>query len=927
MVKVQELEALGAPRELVERWAAEIDDLTEVQERAVRAGVLGGTTNLLVVAPTSSGKTLIGEMAASAATLRAGRRRSVFIVPFRALADEHFDTFRSRYGDLLTVTISTSDWTEFDEDIRRGNFHIAVMTYEKLTGFLVQDPSFLERLALVVIDEVQTMREPDRGPGLEILITRVLRSGAAPQLIALSASLDQLNELHIWLRAQLVHSSERPVPLVEGVCDVSGEALFSNADPARRERLVPPAPNREQLLAALCREYVARGAQLLVFRATVGDTLGSAHAIVDRLPATGIPDDLARSLAELEESEATRALRRTLASGVAFHNAELTAGERRLVEAGFRNGAVRVLVSTTTLAMGVNLPTDVVVVADARRPDRVGGAWRDVPISVIEYKNAAGRAGRLGRRVAGTALLLADDALERDTLFAEHVRGAVEPVTSQIPAQPLADLVFELLCGAVARSVDELTQFIAATFAFQTFYERVGGGLPAVRAAVEVAVRECVASGLIVASGAELVATQVARSFAAAGVSLRTAVRLARILERLATGPMARAEFVYEIAERAETGRYPFAPTRDPRPDLAPSGEGCDPGSRLAQVLRQPNLTEEQAHALTKAACLMEWMEGRDYRSLALRYRGAGRGRLQALGRSAAWLLETVARAGAVKSIRDESLAPIRAAALEARYGLPAALAPLARLRVTGISRENLRALFATDRPELYEPHLILDERPESFAELLSSAQVVRLKEAILAATRDTLRRQQAGHVARAERANLPLRIVGELYNARSGSLEQAVTDALEHVGLTARRQLRQPQGEADVLLEYGGTVVISVTASADDARPVPWDKVREVLGAGAGLNPVNYVCVARPSFHPLGERHAREIEREQGPRKLLLVPINVLAEAVVRCAEGTLTATMLADLLAGASGVLDLHRLDGVGGSDQAPDPTGIPI
>jgi replicative superfamily II helicase len=149
-------------------WVEQIDELTEIQAKAVEAGVFDGKTNLLVVAPTSSGKTLVGEMAAASASYRT-RRHGIFLVPYRALADEHYANFRDRYGELLNVVISTSDWTEFDDDIRAGNFGLAVLTYEKLMGRLIDHPQLLDRCSVLVVDEVQMLGDPSRGAGLELL--------------------------------------------------------------------------------------------------------------------------------------------------------------------------------------------------------------------------------------------------------------------------------------------------------------------------------------------------------------------------------------------------------------------------------------------------------------------------------------------------------------------------------------------------------------------------------------------------------------------------------------------------------------------------------------------------------------------------------------------------------------------------------------
>jgi helicase len=102
MLSVIGLAAHGAPSALIDVWARHVRDLTDVQERAVRAGALDGASNLLVVAPTSSGKTFVGEMAATASAF-ARRRHAIFIVPFKAVAEEHFLLFRERYGDLLSA--------------------------------------------------------------------------------------------------------------------------------------------------------------------------------------------------------------------------------------------------------------------------------------------------------------------------------------------------------------------------------------------------------------------------------------------------------------------------------------------------------------------------------------------------------------------------------------------------------------------------------------------------------------------------------------------------------------------------------------------------------------------------------------------------------------------------------------------------------
>src|SRR5439155_5764054 len=133
----------------------------------------------------------------------------------------------------------------------------------------------------------------------------------------------------------------------------------------------------------------------------------------------------------------------------------------------------------------------------------------------------------------------------------------------------------------------------------------------------------------------------------------------------------------------------------------------------------------------------------------------------------------------------------------------------------------------------------------------------------------------------------------------------------LHRIGLPARRVLRQPQGEPDIIVEHGGSIVVSVTASADDAAGVKWAKAREILAAGAGLNPINCVCIARPGFLASAERSARDLAREQGGRHLLLLSVPQLCELLVRVAEGDMTAIAVGELFARMRGVLDAPVLD----------------
>lgn len=902
----------GVPDELVDRWTSGTPYLTDVQRLAVEAGLLGDTGNLLVAAPTSSGKTFVGEIAAAAAAFRA-RRRAVFAVPFKALAEEHYLAMRSRYVGLLNVVISDGDWTEFDEDIRRGDFNLAIVTYEKLAVLVGQYPEILSRTSTLVVDEIQMLGDETRGPGLERFLTRVLIDEAPPRIIALSASLDDLEPLRLWLRAIAVVSAERPVPLVETVCDIGGSVRLLDGGHLVEMRRFPAAGDREQLIVSLCQALVQDGQQVLVFRATVAPTRTTAEAIARALPASGHSGTTGAALASLEDSDNVTSLSRVLASGVAFHNADLTHGERQVVEEAFRNGDARVLVSTTTLAMGVNLPSDWVVIADTTR--YTGSGIRDLPIA--EYKNAAGRAGRLGHRDAGYSVLLADNAVQGRQFLNEYVEGRPAVVESQIPRRPFEDLVLSVVCEGLATDEDELVEFATATFAYQSFYEPRGDGLAVIREAVAAATTRCLEAGLLVREGDRVIPTAWAKQFAQAGLGVAASVLLAGALQQLADQTARASDLFFAVASCSEIGDRPWVPRKygqllDPRTTLTIEPGEHDPQGPLASVLARAVLADNDKATLVRFACLGDWVAGVPVRDLSRRYLGAAPVRVQALGKNAAWLLETVARAAEVVAVGAASIGQVRELALRSRYGVPLEVANLARLRAPGLARETLVELARNESGvSLFDPDEVLGAKVEDFKGLLTPAQLASLKGAIERDTLDTIARRRAGHVARAEQADLPERLVEALYSAEGSGFEQAVFEVLAHLGLPAARILRQPHGEEDIRLAHSsGTVVISVTASRDESKPVAWSKAREVLGTGAGLNPVNFVCVARPRFESLAVRRASEIGRETGARSILLLSLPAFSELFVRCSEDRMTADQLADFLANTSGSIDVEEL-----------------
>ena len=202
------------PQQLYEAVAAAgITELRPSQEKSIKAGLLDGKS-LLVCTPTASGKTLIAELAAVSAILNR-QGKAVYVVPLKALAAEKFNEFKKRYGSFLRIALSIGDFDSSDPYL--ADYDIIICTAEKLDSLVRHRAAWLRLIAVAIIDEVHLLNDPGRGPTLEILITLLKQLLPNCQLIGLSATIGNPEELAKWLGADVVMDNWRPVKLHQGV--------------------------------------------------------------------------------------------------------------------------------------------------------------------------------------------------------------------------------------------------------------------------------------------------------------------------------------------------------------------------------------------------------------------------------------------------------------------------------------------------------------------------------------------------------------------------------------------------------------------------------------------------------------------------------------------------------------------------------------
>ena len=411
--------------------------------------------NLVAAIPTASGKSLIGYIPALQMIVERGKK-VLYIVPLKALASEKKDDF-DRYSSLgIKSHMSTGDLDSDDKYISDAD--VIVATSEKADSMIRHGSNWMDQVGLVIADEIHMIHDPGRGPTLEVILTKLMRRNRDLQIIALSATMSNAFDLAEWLHARLVESDWRPIPLKEGVF-YNNEIEFDD----RTKREVPP--DKEEIWS-LIEQAVKDGGQSLVFVNSRRSTEALAVKYCKKMSALA-GRELSRQEMDLlegdgETTETGRKLSSCVKCGIAFHNAGLTYRQRKYVEDNFRNGQIKCIVATPTLAAGINLPARRVIVRDTMRYETNYG---NSPIPVMEIKQMCGRAGRPGYDPYGEAILVAKTQEDADHLMQDYVEHDTERLTSKLfNERVLRSHVLGLLATDDADSHESIIDFLKETF-------------------------------------------------------------------------------------------------------------------------------------------------------------------------------------------------------------------------------------------------------------------------------------------------------------------------------------------------------------------------------------------------------------------------------------------------------------------------------
>ena len=465
------LEEVKVPDELIKYLGEKgISELYPPQEQAILAGLLDGKS-LVVSTPTASGKTLLALMAAYLKA-KEQRKKVVYLAPLRALASEKYAEFSefARFG--IRTTISTGDYDSSGENLGRSD--IIVLTNERFDSVMRHKVSWINSVGLFIADEVHLAGNDSRGPTLEMILTKAMHLGLDAQLLALSATISNAKTIAEWLRATPVELDWRPVPLREGVYDYS-RILFTDGE----EKQIPRSTYGAPIDVAM--DTIKGGGQALVFantrRRAVSLATRAAEVTQRQLSAEerrAVSEASRRILTSGEETSLSRLLAEVVAKGSAFHHAGLEAEHRRIVEDYYRARALKLLAATPTLAAGVNLPARRVVIADMTRYDAEHGG--NAEISVLEYRQMAGRAGRPQYDDHGETVMIPPPSQSSADFLEHYTKEPPEPIESRLSDESAmrAHTLATIATGSGLSKVDVDSLFGKTLLAMQVGVKETG---------------------------------------------------------------------------------------------------------------------------------------------------------------------------------------------------------------------------------------------------------------------------------------------------------------------------------------------------------------------------------------------------------------------------------------------------------------------
>ena len=422
--------------------------------------------NLLLCAPTGAGKTNvamltilheIGKHIQEDGTFALDGFKIVYVAPMKALVQEMVGNFSKRLSEKFGIRVAELTGDRQLTKAQISDTQIIVTTPEKWDVITRKsaDRTYTQLVRLIVIDEIHLLHD-DRGPVLESLVARTLRQIEETQepirLVGLSATLPNFEDVAMFLRVNpssglfVFDNSFRPVPLQQqyiGITEKKAIKRLQLANEITYEKVCEQAGHNQVLIFVHSRKETAKTARMLRDMAIEKQTI--SNFLREDAPSREVLQT---------ESESTKNpdLKDLLPYGFGIHHAGMTRVDRTLVEDLFADGHVQVLVSTATLAWGVNLPAHTVIIKGTQIYNPEKGRW--VEISPQDIMQMLGRAGRPQFDNSGEGIII---TTQNEVQYYLSLLNQQLPIESQLISRLPDMLNAEIVLGSVRNREDAVT--------------------------------------------------------------------------------------------------------------------------------------------------------------------------------------------------------------------------------------------------------------------------------------------------------------------------------------------------------------------------------------------------------------------------------------------------------------------------------------
>lgn len=527
-----------------------IKEFNPAQKAVIESGYLEDKSNYIISIPTASGKTVLGILPALKTILNGGK--AIYAAPLLSIQNEKVKEFKAfeEHGIKVGKHPSNSD--------------LSVMVFESFDALTRFSWNVLREVDTLIIDEFHMIGEYSRGPTLESAITRAKIINPSLRIIALSATLKNIDEIEQWLDGKTVEHDYRPVPLNKEVLDAE---MFNTK-------------NKNDVIVKIVEKAIEDNSQALSFVSTRRFTESLATYVAKKIDKKTTKEQkhkfkqVADKLLEVPKKKGslptTTCLKLAEAAekGVVFHHAGLFNEQKEIIEDEFRNGNILMITATPSLMYGVNLPSKYVVIRDHTRWTSNGPA----SIPVFDYEQMSGRAGRPQYDDVGYSYLVAKTMDEAFDLEARYVNGEIELTNSKLidNKDAIYKQIIAQIASSLSKNLDDLNDFFGKTlygFQMKNNPSMSMFAQDSLNWELESALEFLLQNGIIRATPEGLKTTDFGNLIAKSNYAVETAVKIKEYVSTMEK--LNPAEMIYALAETPDLplisfkGRKSKDPVRD----------------------------------------------------------------------------------------------------------------------------------------------------------------------------------------------------------------------------------------------------------------------------------------------------------------------------------------------------------------------------